>query len=95
MGPEEILRVIRNSSYTSALNDSFFSIEVELSSFGVLCSHFIRRIADSVPFGEGLSVNITNMKHYLFIAIIIAETKRFYDHSVSTHRIRVYRKRYK
>ena len=53
-------------------------------------------IADSVPFGEGLSVNITNMKHYLFIAIIIAETKqRFYYHSVSTHRIRVYRKRYK
>ena len=33
-------------------------------------------IADSVPFGEGLSVNITNMKYYLFIAIIIAETKQ-------------------
>ena len=34
-------------------------------------------IADSVPFGEGLSMKYTkNMKHYLFIAIIIAETQQ-------------------
>ena len=42
--------------------------------FGVLCSHFILYIVDSVPFGEGLSMNYTiSMKRYLFIAIIIAE----------------------
>ena len=38
---------------------------------------FILYIADPVPFGEGLSMNImTNTKHYLFIAIIIAEIQQ-------------------
>ena len=50
-------------------------------------------IAESVPFGEGLSMNYTlNMKD-LFIAKPIAETQQtfFYYHSVSTHHIHVYR----
>ena len=49
---------------------------------GIWCTlhtTLILYIADSVPFGEGLSMKYTiNMKHYLFIAIIIAETQQHF-----------------
>ena len=71
----------------------FLSIEVELSTFEVHNSYDVD--TDLVPFREGLSMNYTtNMKHYLFIAIIIAETQQnfFLYHLVSTNRIHVYGK---
>ena len=55
----------------------FLSIEVELSTSGYLVHTSYDVDNDSVPFREGLSMNYTtNMKLYLFIAIIIAETQQ-------------------
>ena len=77
LGPEEILRVIRSSSETSALYDGFLALKSNCQHFGYLVHTSYDVDTDSVPFSEGLSMNYTtNMKHYLFIAIIIVETQQ-------------------